>query len=85
MNLNYTWKLGLKIRKTNIRAQKIDGFALETFKIVNADFQIEDKTNRPRFFQETFLMIETTFKVILEMLFYKISNADISFDKKILM
>ena len=50
MNPDYAWKLGLKIRKTNIGAQKIDGSALETFGMVIADFQGEDKASRPRFF-----------------------------------
>ena len=38
MNPDYAWKLGLKIRRTNIGAQKIDGSALETFRMVIADF-----------------------------------------------
>ena len=38
MNPDFTWKLGLKVWKTNIGAQKIDGSALETFKTVIADF-----------------------------------------------
>ena len=38
MNPAYAKKLGLKTRKTNVRAQKIDGSALETFKMVIADF-----------------------------------------------
>ena len=50
MNPDYARKLGLKIRKTNIGAQKIDGSVLETFGIVIADFQVEDKASRPRFF-----------------------------------
>ena len=79
MNPDYARKLGLKIRKTNIGAQKIDGSALETFGIVIADFQVEDKANRPRFFQETFLVADTKFEVILGMPFLKISNADVSF------
>ena len=33
----------------------------------------------PRFFQETFLVADTKFEVILEMLFLKISNADVLF------
>ena len=37
-------------RKTNVRAQKIDGSALETFGMVIADFQVEDKGGRLRFF-----------------------------------
>ena len=56
-----------------------------TFGIVIADFQIENKANRPKFFQEIFLMVDTKFEVILKMFFLKISNANISFDKKTLM
>ena len=85
MNPDYARKLGLKIRRTNIGAQKIDGSALETFGIVIVDFQVEDKASRPRFFQEIFLVANTKFKVILGMLFLKISNADVSFDEKTLM
>ena len=79
MNPDYARKLGLKIRRTNIGAQKIDGSALETFGMVIADFQVEDKASRPRFFQETFLVADTKFEVILKMPFLKISNADVSF------
>ena len=79
MNPDYARKLGLKIRRTNIGAQKIDGSALETFGMVIADFQVEDKASRPRFFQETFLVADTKFEVILGMPFLKISNADVSF------
>ena len=53
--------------------------------MVIADFQIEDKASKPRFFQKTFLIANTKFEVILKMFFLKISNADISFDKKILI
>ena len=45
---------------------------------------MEEKTNKPRFFQKTFLVIDTKFEVILRMLFLKISNADISFSEKTL-
>ena len=38
MNLDFAQKLGLKVRKTNVGAQKIDGSALETFGMVIADF-----------------------------------------------
>ena len=85
MNADYTWKLGLKIRKTNVGAQKIDGSALEIFAMVIADFQIEDKASSSRFFQETFLVANTKFEMILEMFFLKISNANVSFGKKTLM
>ena len=79
MNPNYAWKLGLKIRKTNVGAQKIDSSALKIFGMVIADFQVENKASRPRFFQETFLVVDTKFEVILKMPFLKISNADVSF------
>ena len=77
----YAKRLGLKTRKTNVGAQKIDGSALETFGMVIADFQVVDKSGRPRFFQETFLVADTKFEVILGMSFLKISNADIAFGK----
>ena len=84
MSSAYVERLGLKTRKTNVGAQKIDGFALETFEIVIADFQVEDKGGRPRFFQETFLVADTKFEVVLRMPFLKISNANIAFAKETL-
>ena len=50
MSPAYTEKLGLKTWKTNVGAQKIDSSALETFGMVIADLQVEDKSGRPRFF-----------------------------------
>ena len=85
INLDYVWNLGLKIQKTNVGAQKIDGSALEIFRIVIANFQLEDKASKPRLFQKTFLVADTKFKVILEMPFLKISNADMSIDKRTLI
>ena len=79
MSPAYAKRLGLKTRKTNVGAQKIDGSALETFGMVIADFQVEDKSGRPRFFQETFLVADTRFEVILGMPFLKISNANVAF------
>ena len=50
MNSIFARKLGFNIQKTNVGAQKIDGSTLETFRKVIADFQVEDKGNKPRFF-----------------------------------
>ena len=47
--------------------------------MVIADFQVEDKGSRPRFFQEIFLVADIKFEVVLVMLFLKISNADVAF------
>ena len=52
--------------------------------MVIIDFQVEDKVNKPRFFQKTFLVIDIKFKVILEIFFVKISNADMLFGEKTL-
>ena len=84
INPDFAQKLGLNVWKTNIGAQKIDSSVLETFERVIADFSIEDKANRPRFFQETFLVTNTKFEMILRMLFLKISNADMLFNEKTL-
>ena len=84
MSPAYAKKLGLKTWKTNVGAQKIDGSTLETFGIVIADLQVEDKSGRPRFFQKIFLMANTKFEVILGMPFLKLSNADVSFGERML-
>ena len=84
MSLAYVEKLGLKTRKTNVKAQKIDGSALEIFGIVIADIQIENKGGRLRFFQKAFLVADTKFKMILGMLFLKISNANVVFNEETL-
>ena len=52
--------------------------------MVIADFQVEDKGNEPQIFQESFLVADIKFEVILGMLFLKISNADVLFGKKTL-
>ena len=84
MSPTYAKKLGLKTRKTNVGAQKIDGSVLKTFGMVIADFQMEDKGCRPRFFQETFLVANTKFDAVLGIPFLKISNVDVTFGEETL-
>ena len=84
MSPAYAKKLGFKTQKTNVRAQKIDNSALETFRMVITNFQEENKGGRPRFFQETFLVADTKFELVLEMPFLKISNVDVAFSEKTL-
>ena len=45
--------------------------------MVIAGFQIEDKLGKAQFFQESFLLAETSIKVVLEMYFLTFSNANI--------
>ena len=78
----YAKQLGLQVRKTDVKAQKIDGSLLRTFKMVMAGFQVVDKLGRARFFQESFLLAETSMEVVLGMLFLAFSNANIQFAEK---
>ena len=52
MSLAYAKTLGLKTRKTNIKAQKIDDSALEPFGMVIADLQVEVKGCKPDSFRK---------------------------------
>ena len=52
--------------------------------MVIADFQVEDKASKPKFFQKTFLVANIKFEMILKMFFLKISNTDMLFDKETL-
>ncbi len=79
MALAYSAKLGLKVRPNDVGAQKIDGSIFETFGMVLANFQAEDKLGRARFFQKTFLVANTSVEVVLGMPFFNFSNADVVF------
>ena len=53
--------------------------------MVITNFQIEDKVGRSKFFQEIFLMANTKIEEILEMLFLKLNNTNILFNKTTLI
>lgn len=46
----YVSKLGLRVCRTNVKAQKIDSSTLKTFGIILASFQVEDKFRNTWFF-----------------------------------
>ena len=69
MTLAYAAHLGLKVRMTNVGAQKIDGSLLATYSIVIAAFQVDNKLGRSWFFQETFLLAGISMEVVLGILF----------------
>lgn len=74
--------LGLSIRKTNVDAQKIDGSALETYKMVTAKFLALDKfTINDRFFEEIFLVADTSMKLVPRMISLFLSNGDVNFSE----
>lgn len=70
-------QLGLKIWKTNVRAQRIDSTTLETYGIVVSTFSVLDKDDRERFFEENFLFANVKLDIVLGMSFLTINNADI--------
>ena len=78
----YALKLSLWVRRINVGAQKINGSTFEIFEMVLVSFQAEDKLRRACFFQETFLLADTSIEVVLGMLFLTFSIADIQLDKK---
>ena len=82
MTLAYLAQLGLKVQKTNVGAQKIDGFLLETYGMVIAVFQIINKLGHFWFFQETFLLTNISIKVVLGISFLIFSKVDIQFTEK---
>ena len=65
----YAKQLDFQIHKTNIETQKIDNLLLKTFEMVIASFQVVDKLGRVPFFQKTFLLANTSMKVVLKMFF----------------
>lgn len=77
MILVYALKLGFAARYTDVKTQKIDGSIFETFEIVLASFQIEDKLRKTRFFQKTFLLANTSIKMVLKIFFFTLSNTNV--------
>ena len=82
MNPAYAKKLGLRVKQTDLGAQKIDGSHLDIFGIVIAGFSLQNKLEKVRFFQETFLVADTRIEVVLGMLFLTLCNANIRFTER---
>lgn len=79
MNPTYATKLGLRVRKTDVGAKKIDRSRLDTFRMVIVDFLVKNKLGRIRFFQEIFLLANTSIELVLGMFFLTPSSSDIQF------
>lgn len=82
MNPAYAAKLGLRVQRTDVGSQKIDGSSLDTYGMIIAVFQVLDKFGRLRFFQEIFLLADINIKVVFDKLFLTFSNIDVQFTKK---
>ena len=82
MTPTFAVKLGLVIQKTDVDAQKIDGSPLVTYGIILADFSVQDKLGKVRFFEETFLLADTSMEVVLGILFLNFLDTDMQFEEK---
>ena len=82
MTPTHAAKLRLVTQKTDIGAQKIDGLALVTYGMVLAGFSVQDKLERVQFFEETFLLADTSMEVVLGMRFLTFSNVNMQFVEK---
>ena len=69
INPAFAFQLGLRIWKTNVRAQKIDGTILESYEMVVSTFSLLDKDGWERFFKESFLLADVKPDTVLEMPF----------------
>ena len=70
-------KLGLSTRPTGVGAPKIDGSPLATYGMAVAAFSLQNSLGKVRFFEGTFLLADTSMKVVLGMPFLALSNVDI--------
>ncbi len=78
----FAQQLGLKICKTNVGAQKINGTALETYEMVVSIFFVSDKDGRERFFEKSFLLVDVKPEIVLRIPFLTMSNVDIDFQAR---
>ena len=79
VHLTLAKKLGLPIKPTNVRAQKIHGSTLDTYGMVVAAFLIKDKADRVKFFKKTFLVANVSLEIVFRMPFFTISGANVDF------
>ena len=77
--LTFAKQLGLFVRPTDVRAQKIDGTMLDTYGMLVAALSVMDKVNRVKFIEETFLVTNISPEVVLAMIFLTLSGADVDF------
>ncbi len=72
----YAVELGFTTRKRSIEAQKVYVLPLKTYDMTLARFSLQDNLGRVWFFEETYLLADTSIKVVLEMSFLTLSNAN---------
>lgn len=76
MTLGFAPKLGFILGSTIVDAYNIDGSLLKTYNIVLAEFLLHNSFENVRFFEETFLLADTSTEVVLGMFFLFFSNTN---------
>lgn len=79
MSQAFALKLGLKIRKTNIKIEKIDCTTLKTYVMVVFMFFVLDKNDKERFFEKNFLLANMQLDIVFGSFFLTISNIYVNF------
>lgn len=79
MTPSFTAKQGLKPMSINVSVPKIDGSLLETYGMTLVVFSVRKSLRKVWFFEKTFLLVNTSMKMVLRMLFLFFSNANIKF------
>lgn len=82
ITLTYIAKLGFVIQKINVSTHKIDNSALVIYKIVFADFSVQDKFGKIQFLEKTLLLADISIDMILRILFLTLLNTDVLFVEK---
>ncbi len=79
MSQTFALQLGLKIRKTNVGAQKINSTTQKTYGMIVSTLSILDQDDRKRIFKKSILLANVIPDLVFGMLFLIISNVDIDF------
>lgn len=63
-----------------MRVKKINDLLLDTYSMVMTGFLLHNSLRKVQFFEETFMLVDINTKVVLEMLFFILSNVDFQFN-----
>lgn len=87
ITLVYIAQLGFKDQSTNVKAQEINNSIFKTFEVVLVNFQVNSKLNKAQFFQNNFLLVNTSMDVVLspinDQVVFIICIASLSLESKI--
>lgn len=82
MSQAFAFPLGLKIQKTDVKAQKINTTTLKINEIVVFTFFILNKEDRERFFKKNLLLADIKPNIVLDMIFLTMCNIVINFEAR---